>query len=336
MKKKLWLVGLIGILCLGWMTMGTGMAAEVKSYVFGSGPMGGPWRIGVGAGGQMLNEQLRDKYSFTVAASGGSVENVRRMMAGEYHTVWAHVNNMDDAWNGKGLFEGQKAFKDMRVLEYLADQAICAVTLAKTPIRNFMDLAGKKVNIGPAGSGGVPIARAMFKALGLEDKVNIVNIGFQAGAQALRDGQIDAIMNPGGPYVTPAVAEIAFSSALRTIEPTPEEAKKIEAAISYLYLSTIPPNKSVGEGADKAKKAFFWSMYWIALASMPDDVVYDMLRVTQDPKNKELLGKVLNYWETAGPKFESLAKMRIPLHPGAVRFWKEKGASIPVELIVSK
>ena len=336
MKKNMWLVCLIGILCCSWMTMGTVTAAEVKNYVFGSGPMGGPWRIGVGAGGQMLNEQLKDKYSFTVAASGGSVENVRRLMAGEYHTVWAHINNMDDAWNGKGLFAGQKPYKDFRVLEYLADHAICAVTLAKSPIKTFMDLAGKKVNIGPAGSGGVPILKDMFKALGLEGKVNIVNIGFQAGAQALKDGQIDANINPGGPYVTPAIAEISFSTALRTIEPTAEEARKVESNLSYLYLSTIPPGKSVGEGSDKAKKAFFWSMFWIALPTMPDEVVYDMLKVTQDPANKALLGKVLNYWESAGPKCDSLVKMKIPLHPGAIKFWKEKGVSIPPELIPAK
>jgi hypothetical protein len=280
-----------------------------------------------------LNEQLKDKYSFTCAASGGSVENVRRLIAGEYHTVWAHINNMYDAWNGVGLFEGQKPYKDLRVLEYMTDQAICAVTLAKSPIKSFADLAGKKVNIGPAGSGGVPIAKAMFKALGLADKVKIVNIGFQAGAQALKDGQIDVIMNPGGPYVTPAVAEIAHSTTLRTIEPTTEEAKKVESEISYLYAAMIPPNKSAGENSDKEKKAFFWSMYWVALPSVPDQVVYDMLKVTQDPQNKELLGKVLNYWLAAGPKFETLVKMGIPLHPGAVKFWKEKGVSIPAEVL---
>ncbi len=311
----------------------TGPAAEVKNYIFGSGPMGGPWRIGVGAGVQLLNEQLKDKYSFTAAASGGSVENVRHMIAGEYHTTWAHVNNMYDAWNGVGLFEGQKPFKDMRVLEYMTDQAVCIATLAKSPIKNLMDLAGKKVNIGPAGSGGVPIAKAMFNTLGLTDKVKIVNISFEAGAQALKDGQVDAIMNPGGPYVTPAVVEISRSVTIRIVEPTPEEARKIESDISYLHLGVIPANKSYGENADKEKKAFFWSMYWVALPSVPDEVVYDMLRVTQDPKNKEVLGKVLNYWLAAGPDFASLAKMGIPLHPGAVKFWKEKGAKIPPELV---
>ena len=332
MKTKIMIFVFAGIFLLSIIPV-TGSTAEVKNYVFGSGPMGGPWRIGVGAGVQTLNEQLKEKYSFTAAASGGSVENMRRLINGEYHTIWVHVNNMYDAWNGVGLFEGQKPFKDMRVLEYMTDQALCIVTLAKSPIKNLMDLAGKKVNIGPAGSGGVPIAKAMFHALGLTDKVKIVNVSFEAGAQGLKDGQIDAVINPGGPYVTPAILEISRSAVLRIIEPTPEEAKKIESEASYMYLGAIPPNKSVGENADKEKKGLFWSMYWIALTSMPDEVVYDMLKVTQDPKTKEVLGKVLNYWLAAGPKFDTLVKMGIPLHPGAVRFWREQGVKIPSEIM---
>ena len=248
MKTKIMVFGFAGVLFLSMMMAGIAPAAEVKNYVFGSGPMGGPWRIGVGAGVQILNEQLKDKYSFTAAASGGSVENVRRMMGGEYHTSWAHVNNMYDAWNGVGLFEGQKPFKDMRVLAYLIDQAINIAALAKSPVKNLSDLAGKKVNIGPAGSGGIPIAKAIFDALGIADKVKIVNVSFEAGAQALKDGQLDVSMIPGGPYVSPSIVEISRSVTLRIVEPTAEEAKKIESEVSYLYLSAIPPNRSVGEG----------------------------------------------------------------------------------------
>jgi len=332
MKARIFFI-LAGFVLLSMGMVNTASTAEVKNYVFGSGPMGGPWRIGVGTGVQLLNEQLKDKYSFTAAASGGSVENVRRMIGGEYHTSWAHVNNMYDAWNGVGLFEGQKPFKEMRVLAYLIDQAVNIATLAKSPIKNLSDLVGKKVNIGPAGSGGVPIAKAIFKALGIAEKVKIVNVSFEAGAQALKDGQIDVSMIPGGPYVSPAIVEISRSVVIRIVEPTPEEAKKVESEVSYLYLSVIPPNKSVGESADKEKKALFWSLYWIALASMPEEVVYDMLRVTQDPKNKEVLGKVLSYWITTGPEFSSLVKMGIPLHLGAMKYWKEQGIKIPPEII---
>ncbi len=119
MKAKNLFFGVITtILCI-MITLGFATAAEIKSYVFGSGQMGGPWRIGVGAGVQILNEQLKEKYSFTAAASGGSVENMRRMVGGEYHTIWVHINNLYDAWNGVGLFEGQKPFKNIRVLELI-------------------------------------------------------------------------------------------------------------------------------------------------------------------------------------------------------------------------
>jgi TRAP transporter TAXI family solute receptor len=333
MKTKVVVMGIGIVFFLALFVVPSPSFAQGEKYVFGSGPMGGPWRIGVGAGVQVLNEQLKGKYSFTAAASGGSVENMRRMMAGEYDTIWVHQNNLYDAWNGVGLFAGQKPFKDVRALEYMTDQAICIATLAKTDIRKVADLAGKKVNIGPAGSGGVPIAKAIFEALGLTDKVKIVNISFQAGAQALKDGQIDVNMNPGGPYVTPAIVEIAQSVGIRLVEPTAQEAEKVLSALSYLHLGVIPPNKGPGENADKERKAFFWSMYWVALPRVPDRVVYDMLAVTQNPKTKAILGKVLNYWLAAGPKFESLVKMGVPLHPGAVKFWKEKGVTIPPQLM---
>ncbi len=333
MEKRIWVFSFVAILSVVLMDAGPVPAAEVQKYIMGSGPMGGPWRIGVGAGVQLINEQFKDKYFFTAAASGGSVENVRRLMSGEYHTSWAHINNMYDAWKGEGLFEGQKPYREMRVLEYMIDQALCVATLAKSPIKSYADLAGKKVNLGPAGSGGVPIAKAIFKALGLSDKIKLNYLNFEGAAQALKDGQMDVTISPGGPYVTPSIVEISRSVPIRLLEPTPEESKKIEAEVSYLHLGMIPPNKAPGENADRERRAFFWSMYWVAQASMPEQVIYDVLKVTQEPKNKELLGKVLNYWLMAGPDFSSIEKIGIPIHAGAVKFWKERGAKIPAELI---
>jgi uncharacterized protein len=333
MKSK-W-VAIVTSLCLGMVLTlpGAAATAEVKKYVIGSGAMGGAWRVGLGACAQLLNEQFKDKYFFTTAASGGSVENLRRIMAGEYHTCWAFINNMDEAWKGVGVFEGQKPFKDMRVLEKVTDQACSVAVLAKSPIKSFSDFSGKKVNLGPAGTGLVFIFRTMFKALDLTDKVRVSYLNHDGAAQALKDGQLDVVVSPGGPYVSPAVVEISRSVPIRIVEPTIEEEKKIEPLLPYLKVSPIPANKAPGENADKPRKAYFYSTYWIALASMPDDVIYDILNATQDPKNKELLNKVINLWEDAGPDFSVVAKIGVPLHSGAVKFWKEKGVKLPPEII---
>jgi uncharacterized protein len=327
-------VSVFMVLCLGIILIlsGTAATAEVKKYVIGSGAMGGAWRVGLGACAQLLNEQFKDKYFFTTAASGGSVENMRRIMAGEYHTCWAFINNMDDAWKGVGVFEGQKPFKEMRVVEKVTDQACSVAVLTKSPIKSFADFSGKKINLGPAGTGLVFIFRSMFKALDLTDKVKVSYLNHEGAAQALKDGQIDVVVSPGGPYISPAVLEISRSVPIRIVEPTIEEEKKIEPFLPYLKVNPIPPNSAPGENADKPRRAYFYSTYWIALASMPDEVIYDILSITQEPKNKEVLNKVIKLWEDAGPDFSVVAKIGIPLHPGAVKFWKEKGIKLPPEI----
>jgi uncharacterized protein len=332
-SRRFGVYALAGILLMSLMAVQTADAAEVQRYVMGSGPMGGPWKIGVGAGVQLINEELKDKYFFTAAASGGSVENTRRLAAGEYDTIWIQGGNMYEVWTGTGLFAGKQPYTEMRMMEYLIDQALNIVVLAKSPIKTLSDLAGKKVNMGPAGSGWVDITKTMMKSLGIENKVKANYLNFEAGAQALKDGQLDATFSPGGPFATPAIVEIARSVPIRLLEPHPDEAAKIVKAIPYLHVGVIPANKAPGENSDRDRKAFCGAVYWVAQAKMPEQVVYDILKVTQEPKNKELLGKVLSYWTTAGPQFDEIANFKIPLHPGAARYWKEQGAKIPAEML---
>ena len=290
MKTRKMAMVWIGVLLLGIVSGAN--AAEVQKYVWGSGPMGGLWRIGVGAAVQLINEQMKDKYFFTAAASGGGVENVRRMIGGEFDTTWAHTNIMQEATTGTGMFDGQKPYKDMRVMVFMGDQAVCVVALAKSRIKNFSDLAGKKVNVGAPGGIGPSIAKSMFKALGIEDKVKLSFLNPEGAAQGVKDGHIDAALAPGSPF-TPSFTELARSTPIRLIEPTKAEEDKIEKGMPYMYVKAIAPNTAPGENADKPRNAFFWGQYWVAKASMPDQAVYDALKITMEPKNKEMLTKVM-------------------------------------------
>jgi TRAP transporter TAXI family solute receptor len=330
MKTRKMAMVWIGALLFG--IISSANAAEVQKYVWGSGPMGGLWRIGVGAAVQLINEQMKDKYFYTAAASGGGVENVRRLIGGEFDTTWAHTNIMQEALTGTDTFEGQKPYKDMRVMIFMGDQAVCVVALAKSPIKSFSDLAGKKVNVGAPGGIGPSIAKSMFKALGIEDKVKLSFLNPEGAAQGVKDGQIDVALAPGSPF-TPSFVELARSTTIRLIEPTKEEEDKIEKGLPYMEVKTIAPNKAPGENADKPRKAFFWGQYWVATPKMPDQAVYDALKITQEPKNREMLTKVMNLWGESGPVFGPVAKMGMPLHPGAIKFWQEKGVKLPPELL---
>lgn len=324
-----------GVFCglLGMALTGIAQGAEVQKYVWGSGTMGGLWRIGVGAAVQLINEQYKDKYFFTAAASGGGVENMRRMIGGEFDMTWTQVNVMSDAWYGVGIFEGQKPFKEMRNLMFMGDQAVCLIALAKSPIKTLADLAGKKVSIGTPGSIAVPVAKEMFKAIGIQEKVKFSFLSPDAASQQLKDGHIDAALAPGSPFPS-AFVELSRSTLVRLIEPTPEESEKILKAMSYMALKAVPPNTAPGENADKSRNAFFWGQYWVAKPTIPDQVIYDIVKVTQEPKNKEMLTKVMNLWGVSGPEFGATIKMGIPIHPGAARYWMEKGVKLPPELLI--
>ena len=330
MKTRKMTMVWIGVLLLGIVSGAN--AAEVQKYVWGSGPMGGLWRIGVGAAVQLINEQYKDKYFYTAAASGGGIENVRRMIGGEFDTTWAHTNVIQEALTGTGLFEGQKVYKDMRAMILMGDQAVCVIAPAKSSIKTFSDLAGKKVNVGAPGGIGVLIAKSMFKALGIEDKVKLVFLNPEGAAQGVKDGHIDAALAPGSPF-TPSFSELARSTPLRLIEPTKDEEDKIEKGLPYMELKLIAANTAPGENADKPRKAFFWGQYWVARTGMPDQAVYDALKVTQEPKNREMLTKVMKLWGESGPSFGPVAKMGIPLHPGAIKYWQEKGVKLPPEML---
>ena len=331
MRKGFGAASLIGILLMAIaLTPAASLAAE-RSYVVGSGPMGGPALVFMGSGVQLFNEAFKGKHSLTSAGGGGSMENMRRMMSGEFDTGLVHLYQMFDAWRGIGLFEGQKPFKTMRVLEKVIDQSLCLIVLADSSIKGFKDLSGKKVAIGAAGTGSVPMSRSVFKALGLTDKVKAVTIGYTQAAQSLKDRQIDAAIVIGGPYVAPAFTEIGYTTKLRLVEPTAEDFEKIEVEAPYLNLGVIPPNSAPGENSDKERKSLFFGLYWAALASMPDEFIYDLLKLTNDPKNVEFLSKVSSYWRSITPEFS--VKTGVPIHAGAVKYWQERGIKLPQELI---
>ena len=129
----------------------TAQAAE--NYRIGGGPSGGGWHPAVSAGAQLLNSELGGKFKFNYSPSNGSVDNVRRVSLGDFHTAWGHVGQAYQAWNGVGLFKRDGASKDFRIVGNVRKQAQLIVVLADSPIKSFSDMKGKVVNLLNKGSG---------------------------------------------------------------------------------------------------------------------------------------------------------------------------------------
>jgi hypothetical protein len=304
---------------------GGAFAAEVPQFKFGGGTSGGPWFVGVGGAVSMFNDKADDRFLFTYGASAGSVENARRMSTGEYDTGFCHVITLYEAMNGKGIFEGQPPADNLRVIAKVMDLTHIWVVLEDSGITNLDQLEGKKVNVGPPGSGGQVNSMYILDALGLD--VDAQTLTFSGGARALADKQIDCTTGSAVPYTVPAITEIAQTHDINYLPVTQEQYDKVFEKLPFYQYIEIPAG--VVKGVDEAVPAIAYSAYWMVVDTMPDEVVRAMLEIVMDPANNKILSSIQKNWAAVSGDLSGVAKMGIPVKKGAAEFWTERGVEIP-------
>ena len=302
------------------------MSAEVKQYKFGGGTSGGPWFVGVGAAVPVINQNAQGKFSITYGASAGSVENARRAATYEYDTGFAHVTTLYEALNAIGSFKGRKV-SNLRLIAKVMDLTHIWATLKESNVKTLADLAGKKVNIGPPGSGTVVNSLYILDALGLADKIQKQTLTFAGGASAMADRQIDVTTGAGIPFTVPAITEVSMLNPVRYLHTTQQEYQKIMAKYPLYSLIKVPAGTI--KGTDEPVNCVVYSAYWIVHDKVPDEVVYDMLKIVTDKENNATLAKVQKNWSAVSGDFDAVAKLGVPVKQGAAKFWSERGGKMP-------
>ena len=307
-------------------------AQAAEQYRIGGGPAGGGWHPAVSAGAQLLNNELDSKYKFAYSPSNGSVDNVRRVSLGDFDTAWGHIGQIFQSWNGVGLFEKDGASKDFRLIANVRQQTQIVAVLADSPIKTFSDMKGKIVNLLNKGSGSNVNCRNIMEGAGITGDIEVRNLGFSDSARALGDRQIDVFCSAGAPFTIPALTQLSITKPVRYISLTDaEQAAVIEKSPFYAPV-TIPVQSDV-KGMDALAKSIGYDVFWMVNKSVSDEAVYDMLKVAADPENLKKLSATASYWKTLSGNFENLKALKIPVHPAAAKYWKERGASVPAEVV---
>ena len=308
--------------------VGTAEAARREFVRFGGSNPGGSWFTMVGGISAVMNKQIK-KLNVTPIATGGSADNNRLARKHELDTWLTHSLTAYDNYNGVGLFKGKGAFKDFRLLSGVYESWHHFVVLADSDTRTLSDLKGKIVCIGAAGSGAAVNSENIFRAIGLWDQIKPESWTFDACGRGLLDGQVGAISFSSAPM--PAIVTVEAMKKIRLIELSDEEFKKV--------LSEFPAYKKgmMPAGAYKTWQKEYpciaFQVYWAAHKKAKSKWIYELMKVAFDPENAKTLGRIHRQWKTLAPSFDSMKAMGIPLHDGAVKFWKEKGETIPSELI---
>lgn len=321
--KKSFIVGLlaVGIVALGI----TSVAA--KSIKIGGGPTGGTFNTFANAMAVYVPKKVPDIQA-TAVGSGGSVENVKRVSKGESDFGLCYAVDSGLGFAGK-LPQDQVKYKDLRAIGYLYGAPAQLVVRAASKIMNAYDLKGKRVAVGNAGSGAAASAERFFRHIGVWDNFKPTFMGYSAAASAFKDGKIDAFWVLVG-YPNSSVIEASVQVKIRLVD-VGDDAEKSGFYKAYAYSPAVIPAGTYGKGMP-ASKSFQDSTILSVNKGLSDDLVYNIAKALWSKEGMQAM-------VTAKKTFKAMTMENnfkgasVPLHPGAVKFWKEKGLDIPANLM---
>lgn len=278
---------------------------------------------------EMLNKHAADAVAAEARTSGASVANANALAQGDANIAFIQNDIAYYAYNGLYMFDKNKV--DMRGIISLYPETVQIVVLADSPIKSIYDLAGKKVAVGATGSGVAVNAEQILKAAGIWDKVEKVYAPFTDAANLLKLRQIDAAFVTAG-HPTSAIAELSTTTPVRLI-PIPDEVYNKLLGEGYRFYTRVVVPKGTYNGLDSDVQTVAVMAIIAARPDVPDDVVYAILKTIFD-NLAEFRGAHARVANLSLEK--ALDGMSIPLHPGAVKFYQEKGLKIPTELLTTK
>ncbi|MGB9867869.1 MAG: TAXI family TRAP transporter solute-binding subunit [Bacillota bacterium] len=268
--------------------------------------------------------------SASAQSSGGTAENLNMIKSGEAQLAIAMTNL---TWfNFKGIEQYKdKANPNLRFITALWPDVTQFVVTKASKIESIKDIKGKRFGVGAAGSGTEYSSRMILKVIGgLEYKdFKPEHLGYFECSQAMQNGQLDGFNAEGG-IPTAAVSEIfASQTPVKLLEFSDQDYAKLKAEVPFYVQYTIPANTYKGQ--TQAVKTLGVKCALICSNSLPEDVVYNLVKTMYDNLN-QIKGshKALEYL-TLEKAVEGLPP--VPLHPGAVKYFREKGVKVPDELL---
>ncbi len=297
------------------------LSSAAERIVFGGGPAGGTFQVVANA--IQVYGPVKESTDYTVKAqsSAGSIENLRKVNQGksDFGVVYSgHVY-----LGREGLLKNDtNKYEDVMAVSFLYGAPAQLVVRKDSGITSVKDLEGKKVGVGNAGSGAFANCELFFTHMGVWDKIERNAMGYNDAANAFGNNQLDAFWLftafPSG-----AVIMAAQTNDIDLID-LGKDAEESGFYEKYPYFSKLSVPAGTYKGVEKESPSFRDSALWVANAEVSDEIVYDLL-------SKIYTDEGLAYMKEQKKTFQEMAietgvdGIVTPLHPGAEKFWKEKG-----------
>lgn len=262
----------------------------------------------------------------TGEATAASIENLRNLHEGKLGMGISQTEVASFAYHGTGDYENN-AYTDIRSMFAAINNYLQVFTLKGSGINSISDLEGKTVSMGSAGSGGEMAARVLLGAYGLDyTKVNAQFMGESDGASALKDGKIDAMIATH-PINSAALTELTTSCEAVLL---PIDSDAFYESYPAYTRYTVPAGTYPNNDTDVVIPLARIIMCTSTNSGLSDDDIYNITKAIWENREE---------WASSAKSVESqviwdtvLDGIDIPLHPGAIRYYEEKGLTIPDNL----
>jgi TRAP transporter TAXI family solute receptor len=298
--------------------------AQNRTISIGTGGTGGVYYPLGGGLANVLSKALPGLQA-TAEVTGGSVDNLKLIGAGKSEIGFSMVDAALDAQNGEDKFKGNKV--DLRTLLVLYPNRMHVVSIEGTGIEKMSDLKGKRVSTGAPGSATEVMAFRVIEAAGLDQDKDMKRerLSVAESTNAIKDRKIDAYFWVGG-LPTAGVTDLAATPGVKIkLIDHSEVVAAMNAKYGNLYSEDVIP-KGTYPGQDKDNKI---SVVWNILVTdgkMSDQDAYNIVKTVFD-KQSDLIAV---HQEAKAIQLDKQTKANtpIPYHPGAVKYFAEKGVKM--------
>lgn len=301
--------------------IGIGLTGHVQAQQFINVLTGGTsgiyYPLGV-ALSQIYSKAIPEAKS-SVQSTKASVENLNLIQAGRGEIAFTLGDSLSDAWKGSEEAGFKAPLKKLRGIAGIYPNYVQIVALADSGIQTLADMKGKRISVGAPRSGTELNARAVFKAAGLsyKDFGKVEYLPFGESVELMKNRQLDATLQSAGLGVS-SIRDLG-SSAKIVVVPVPADVTAKIGDPAY-QVATIPANTYDGQTAEVTTTAI--NNFLVTNEGVSDELVYKMTKALFENLDQMVsahaAAKVISL-------DNALKGMPVPLHPGAEKYYREKG-----------
>lgn len=299
------------------------LADSPRPLIIGTGAVTGIYFPAAGSIQRLVNQQENTPVSLAVESTAGSVANLKDLAAGTLDLAIAQSDWATFAYKG-GQEQFQTANPELRSLLALHSELLTVIVRADSNINSIDELKGKKINLGPVGSGPRTIMSGLFQTLGwgVTDMGALTDMPFAAQSAALCDSQVDAIVFIV-PHPNAAVQEALARCPTKLLPINGVAVEQFVATNNFYAKAPIPGGLYAGQAADVP--SFGVRALLVASSKLSEEAAYTIA--------KAAMGNIaqLNSTHPALARLTAAdlapTGFALPVHPGVAKYLQETGAT---------